>query len=168
MTITGGYIMASSTGNDGLDANGNVYIKGGNIFAVATTQPEVGIDANTEGNYKLYITGGNIVSIDGFESGASISGGTAKSASYSKGTWYALYNGSDIAFAFKVPSNSSMGSSMAVFTSGTPALKSGVTTSGNSFWSGNGNSNASGGNSVSLSTYNSNSGGPGGGGGRPW
>ncbi len=168
MTITGGYIMASSTGNDGLDANGNVYIKGGNIFAVATTQPEVGIDANTEGNYKLYITGGNIVSIGGFESGASISGGTAKSASYSKGTWYALYNGSDIAFAFKVPSNSSMGSSMAVFTSGTPALKSGVTTSGNSFWSGNGNSNASGGNSVSLSTYNSNSGGPGGGGGRPW
>ena len=168
MTITGGYIMANSTGNDGLDANGNVYIKGGNIFAVATTQPEVGIDANTEGNYKLYITGGNIVSIGGFESGASISGGTAKSASYSKGTWYALYNGSDIAFAFKVPSNSSMGSSMAVFTSGTPALKSGVTTSGNSFWSGNGNSNASGGNSVSLSTYNSNSGGPGGGGGRPW
>ena len=49
MTITGGYIMANSSGNDGLDANGNMYIKGGNIFAVAKSQPEVGLDANTEG-----------------------------------------------------------------------------------------------------------------------
>ena len=164
MTITGGYIMANSTGNDGLDANGNMYIKGGNIFAIATSQPEVGIDANTEGGYKLYITGGNIVAIGGFEGGSSISGGTAKSASYSKGKWYALYNGSDIAFAFKVPSNNSMGSSMAVYTTDTPALKSGVTGSGNSFWNGNGNTDASGGSTVTLSDYNNNGGGPGGGG----
>ena len=127
MTISGGYIMANSSGNDGIDANGNLTITGGNVFAVAARQPEVGLDANTEGGYKLYISGGNVVAIGGFESGASISGGTAKSASYSKGSWYGLYNGSDVAFAFKVPSNSKMGSSMAVYTTGTPALKSGVT-----------------------------------------
>ncbi len=173
MTISGGYIMANSSGNDGLDANGNCYIKGGNVFAIAKTQPEVGIDANTEGGYKLYITGGNVVAIGGFENGASISGGTAKSASYSKGTWYGLYNGSTLAFAFKVPSNSSMGSSMAIYTSSTPALKSGVTGNDTSFWNGYGYSNCSGGSSVTLSTYNSSGGGPGGGGGSeggggPW
>jgi hypothetical protein len=162
-TITGGYVMANSSGNDGLDANGNLYIKGGNVFAVATSQPEVGIDANTEGGKKLYITGGNIVTIGGFESGASISGGTAKSASYNKGTWYGLYNGNTLAFAFKVPSNNRMGSSMAVYTTDTPVLMSGVTGDGTSFWNGYGYTSASGGTSVTLSTYNS-GGGPGGGG----
>ena len=164
MTISGGTIMANSTGNDGLDANGNLYIKGGNVFAVASSQPEVGIDANTEGGYKLYVEGGNIVAIGGFESGASISNGTSKSASYSKGTWYGLYNGSTLAFAFKVPSNSSMGSSMTVYTTGTPALYSGVTTSGTSFWNNYGNTTCSGGSAVTLSDSSS-SGGHGGGGG---
>jgi len=174
MTITGGYVMANSTGNDGLDANGNLYIKGGNVFAVATSQPEVGIDANTEGGKQLYITGGNVVAIGGFENGASVSNGTAKSASYSKGTWYGLYNGSTLAFAFKVPSNSSMGSSMAVYTTGTPALNSSVTGSGTSFWNGYGYTSFSGGSSVTLSTYSSGTGGGGtgpggnqGGGGNP-
>ena len=161
MTISGGYIMANSSGNDGIDANGNLTITGGNVFAVAARQPEVGLDANTEGGYKLYISGGNVVAIGGFESGASISGGTAKSASYSKGSWYGLYNGSALAFAFKVPSNSSMGTSMAVYTTSSPALKSNVTGSGTSFWSGNGYASCSGGSTISLSTYSSNSGGGG-------
>ena len=165
LTISGGYVMANSTGNDGIDANGNLYIKGGNVFAIATSQPEVGLDANTEGRYQLYITGGNVVAIGGFESGASISGGTAQQTSYSKGTWYALYNGSDVAFAFKVPSNSSMGASMAVYTVGTPGLKSGVTASGSSFWEGNGATSASGGSDVSLSSYSGGGGNIGGGGG---
>ena len=135
-TISDGYVYGNSTGNDGLDANGNFYINGGNVVAIAAGSPEVGIDANTEGGKKLYITGGNVVAIGGFESGASISNGTAKSASYSKGTWYGLYNGSTLAYAFKVPSNSSMGSSMAVYTTSTPAMKSGVTGSGTSIWNG--------------------------------
>ncbi len=172
MTISGGYVMANSSGNDGIDANGNCYIKGGNVFAVASSQPEVGIDANTEQQKQLYITGGNVVAIGGFESGASISGGTAKQASsYSKSTWYGIYNGSTLAFAFKVPSNSRMGSSMAVYTTGTPALKSGVTGSGDSFWNGYGQSSCSGGSNVTLSTYSGGGGpggGPGGGGGPRW
>lgn len=164
-TISGGYIYGNSTGNDALDANGDFYIKGGNVVAVATSQPEVAIDANTEGRKQLYITGGSIIAIGGFESGASISGGTAKSASYSKGTWYGLYNGSSLAFAFKVPSNNSMGSTMAVYTTGTADLKSGVTGSGAAFWNGYGYSSCSGGSSVSLSSYSAGGGQPGGGGG---
>ena len=170
-TISGGYVMGNSSGNDGLDANGNFYIKGGNVVAVATTSPEVGIDANTEQNKQLYITGGNIVAIGGLESGSSISNGTAyQASSYSKGTWYALYNSSSsIAFAFKVPSNNSMGTPMVVYTTGTTSLKSSVTGSGTSFWNGYGYSSASGGSSVTLSEYsNSGQGGggqPGGGGG---
>ena len=145
---------ARASGNDGLDANGNFYIKGGNVFAVASRTPEVGIDANSEEQKKLYITGGNVVAIGGLENGSSLSGVTAKKASsYSKGAWYGLYNGSTLAFAYKVPSNSSMGSGMVVVTSDTPALKSGVSADGTSFWNGYGNTSATGGNNVSLSNY---------------
>ena len=165
-TISGGYVFGNSSGNDGLDANGNFYIKGGNVIAVASKSPEVGIDANTEERKQLYITGGNIVAIGGFESGASISNGTAKqTSSYNKGSWYGLYNGSTLAFAFKVPTNSSMGSSMAVYTTSTPALKSGVTVGGTSFWNSNGYSSCSGGSTITLSTYSGGNGGPSGGGG---
>lgn len=165
-TISGGYVFGNSSGNDGLDANGNFNIKGGNVVAVCAGGAEVGLDANTEGGKKLTITGGNIVAIGGFERGSTISGGTAKSASYTKGAWYGLYNGSTAAFAFKVPSNSSMGSSMVVYTTATPALNKGVTGSGTSFWNGNGFPSFSGGTSVSLSNYSSGGGGgwPGGGG----
>jgi len=161
------YVMANSTGNDGLDANGNLYIEGGNVVAIAATSPEVALDANTEGRYQLIITGGNVVAIGGLENGASVSNGTAQQAgSYSKGTWYALYNSSSsVAFAFKVPSNSSMGTPLVVYTTGSTSLKSGVTGSGNSFWDGNGYTSCSGGSSVSLSSYSGGSGGPGGGGG---
>jgi len=162
--------MANSSGNDGIDANGNLYIKGGNVVAVGTTTPEVALDANTESNYQLYITGGNLIAIGGLENGASVSNGTAyQASSYSKGTWYGLYNGSTLAFAFKVPSNSSMGTPMVVYTTGTTSLNSGVTGSGDSFWNGYGYSSCSGGSSVSLSSYSSGQGGggdqPGGGGG---
>ena len=168
MTISGGYIMVSSSGNDGLDANGNMNISGGNVFVVCAGGAEVGLDAAEQ--YKLNITGGNIVAIGGFEKGANVSYGTAKQASsFSRNTWYALYNGSTTAFAFKVPSTASTSLKMVVYTTGTPSLMSGVTGSGTSFWNGNGYSNCSGGSTVSLSTYSSNSGGgPGGGGGGGW
>lgn len=136
-TISGGYVMGNSTGNDGLDANGNFYIKGGNVFAVATRSPEVGIDANTEGGYKLYITGGNVVAIGGLESGGSLTGVTSKSVSYSKGSWYTLKSSSTELFSFKVPSNSSMGSGMTIVTSGTPSVSSG-SISGTTIWNGYG------------------------------
>ena len=165
LTISGGYVMANSTGNDGIDANGNLYIKGGNVFAIASSSPEVGLDANTEGGYALYISGGNVASIGGLEGGCSISNGSAyQASSYSKGTWYALLSGNAAAFAFKVPSNSRMGTPLSVYTSGTATLLSGVSGSGTALWDGNGYTGYSGGSSVSLSTYSGGGSGPGGGG----
>lgn len=136
-TISGGYVMGNSTGNDGLDANGNFYIKGGNVFAVATTSPEVGIDANTEGGFKLYITGGNVVSIGGLEGGSSLTGVTSKSASYSKGSWYSFCSGGTTHFYFKVPSNSKMPTGMTLVSGSTPSVSTASSVTSN-MWNGYG------------------------------
>ena len=165
-TISGGTVMGYSTGNDGLDANGNFYITGGNVFAIGQSSPEVAIDANSEGGYKLYVTGGNIIAIGGLESGASLSQTCYQASSYNKNAWYALYRDGTLAFAFKVPSGN-MGSPMAVSTSGTPTLYSDITTTGSASWIGYGNSGASGGSQVSLSSYTGGSGMGGGMGGNP-
>ena len=170
-TISGGFVMGNSTGNDALDANGNCYIKGGTVYAVAARQPEVGIDANTEGGYKLYVTGGTIVAIGGLENSSSLTQTCYSTSSYSKNTWYGLYNGSTLALAFKVPSNSSMGTPLVVSTSGSTTLKSGITTSGGTtIWNGFGqvDGSVSGGTAVSLSSYTGGNGGGGGGGGGGW
>lgn len=88
MTITGGYVYAQGQHNDGLDANGNCYIKGGTIFAICSGTPEVAIDANTEGGYKLYVTGGTIVAVGGVENGSSLSQSCYQASSWSASTWY--------------------------------------------------------------------------------
>ena len=163
-TISGGYVMGNSTGNDALDANGNFYIKGGTVYAVATRSPEVGIDANTEGGYKLYVSGGNVVAIGGLESGSSLTQSCYQTSSYNKNTWYGLYSNGSLVLAFKVPSNSSMGTPLVVSTAGTATLKSGITaTNGTTIWDGYGviNGTASGGSSVSLSSYTGGNGGGG-------
>ena len=171
-TITGGYLYAYSTGNDGIDANGNCYIKGGVVYAIGASSPEVAIDANSEEQKKLYFTGGTLVAIGGLESGASLSQTCYSSSSWSKSTWYALYNGNDLTLAFKTPTSG--GSTLVVSTNGTTTLKSGVTVSGGTeYFGGVGNigGTVSGGSSVSLSQYTASGNGPGGGnqpgGGRP-
>ena len=187
LTISGGMVYAHSTSNDGIDSNGNCYIKGGLVYAVSASSPEVGIDANTEGGYKLYVQGGTIVAIGGLESGASLSqscystgssssgggrpgggGWGGSSGSWSANTWYALTVGSTT-FAFKTPASG--GSAMVVSGASTPTLKSGVTASGTSIFDGVGYypATVSGGSSVTLSSYSGgNSGGGPGGGGWGW
>ncbi|MBQ7180172.1 MAG: carbohydrate-binding domain-containing protein [Bacteroidaceae bacterium] len=168
MSISGGYIFANSSGNDGMDANGNMTISGGTVVAVGANGAEVGIDVIENGT--LTISGGNIIAIGGLENTNNVSGTCYQASSYTKGAWYGFYdNSGSLVTAFKVPSNSSMGTPMAVYTStGTPSLKSGVSGSGTSYWNGNGYSSCSGGSTVSLSTYTSSGmgggGGPGGGG----
>ena len=108
LTVSDGYVYACATNNDGLDANGDCYIKGGVVYAVGSGSPEVAIDANSEDQKQLYITGGTIIAVGGLESGASISGGTCSyTSSWTTDSWYALYNGSDLALAFKTPASSS-------------------------------------------------------------
>ena len=166
ITVSGGYVCGYSTGNDGLDSNGNMYIKGGLVYAICSGSPEVGLDANTEGGYKLYLTGGTIIAIGGIENGSSLSQSCYSANSWNKNTWYALTIGNDT-FAFKTPSSG--GNGIVVSGASQPTLKSGVTvSSGNSIFSGMGYTDASisDGTAVSLSSYSGGSSfGPGGGGG---
>lgn len=169
LTINDGYVYAHANNNDGIDTNGNCYIKGGLIFAIGASSPEVGIDANSEEQKKLYFTGGTLVAIGGLESGSSLSQACYSTSSWTKNTWYALTYGNET-FAFKTPSSG--GSTLVVSAASTPSLKKGVTVSdGTSIFGGIGYTGAtiSGGSSVSLSNYSSgggnNPGGPGGGGG---
>ena len=163
LTITGGMVCAYSTGNDGMDANGNCYIKGGLIYAIGARSPEVAIDANSEERKQLYVTGGTIVAVGSLESGASLTQACYQ-ASGTTNTWYALTVGNAI-FAFKTPSSNA--STLVVSGASTPTLHKSVTPSGTAIFNGMGYYPAtySGGSSVTLSTYSGNSGGgPGGGG----
>ena len=178
LIISGGYVYSRALNNDGIDGNGNVYIKGGLVYAIGSRDPEVAIDANTEEGKKLYVQGGTIIAVGKLESGASITGGTCKQASsVSANTWYALYDNGNLVAAFLTPTTSSSsgggpggrpgGSSsqaLVVYTSSTPTLTSGVTVSGGTeYFAGAANigGTVTGGSSVTLSAY-TNSGGPGG------
>ena len=164
LTISGGYVYARSTGNDGIDSNGNCYIKGGLVYAIGTTSPEVGIDANSEQQKKLYVTGGTIIAIGGLESGSSLTQACYSTSSWSKNTWYAITVGSDT-FAFQTPSSG--GSTLVVSGASKPTLKSGITvSSGTKIFDGVGYTDATitGGTSITLSSYTGGNGGPGGGG----
>ena len=171
MTISGGYVYAQGQHNDGLDANGNCYIKGGTVYAICSGQPEVAIDANTEGGYKLYLTGGTVVAVGGLENGSSLSQSCYQATSWSTNTWYTLSNGSNT-FSFQTPSSG--GSGIVVSTASQPTLQSDVSVSGGtSFFGGLAITDGivSEGSSVSLSSYtggNSMGGGPGGGGPGGW
>ena len=180
LTISGGYVFSKSSGNDGIDANGNCYIKGGLVYAIGTTAPEKSIDANTEEGKKLYITGGTIIAVGDLENGVSISGGTCKSASsWTANTWHALYNGGTLVAAFKTPASSGNSGGgpggwpggggpgggpgggsqkLIVYTSSTPTVKSGITViDGTEYFGGMANigGTVSGGSDVTLSNYSS-------------
>ena len=180
LIISGGYVYSRALNNDGIDGNGNVYVKGGLVYAIGANSPEVAIDANSEEQKKLYVQGGTLIAVGGLESGAQISGGVCKQvSSFTSEAWYALYNGSELVAAFKTPAASSSSSGggrpgggpggggskkLVVYTASTPALQSGVTVSGGTaYFDGAANigGTVSGGSSVTLSDYTS-SGGPGG------
>ena len=176
MYLKGGYVYAVATGNDAIDSNGNMYLSGGHVFCCGS---EEGLDANSEGGYKVYIQSGtNLMAIGGnmgaIESGASISQ-TCYQGSVTANKWIALYSGSAVSFAAYTPTfsagggpgggypggGSSSSKTIVVTAPSTPKLYTGVTASGTTFWTGKGATNASGGSQVSLSTYS-------GGGGWPW
>lgn len=173
ITITGGYVCAwtagTRTGADGFDSNGNLYVKGGIAYGICEHgTPDVAFDANTESQKKLYVEGGTLIAIGGLEGGAQITGSAYKTNSWSKNTWYGLWDSSSNAVvAFKTPSK---GNSLVLYSNGSSmTLKSGVAYSGTSIFDGNAYipGSISGGSSVTLSTYTSGGGGPGGGGWPP-
>ena len=166
MTITDGVVYAYSTGNDGLDANGNMIIRGGTVYAIGKGNPEVGLDANTERNYRLYILGGNVIVIGGIESGSSVSQ-CMISTSWSKSTSCSLCDGDNALFSFKTPSSGGTGLYMTApsLVSGTKySLKTSATVSGaTSYFDGvlsvGGTATGGSTSSVTASTYSSGGGG---------
>ena len=172
LTVNGGFVFGYSTGNDGIDANSDIKLYGGYTFGICTRgTPEVGIDANSEGGYKLYIYSGSIlVAYGGLESGYSAEQ-NVYNFSCTANEWNALWDGTKFIAAFKVPAGLS---TLAV---SAPSLSSGykgVTVGSelcNGVWATEG---ISGGSEVSLTTYSGGGGsypggpgGPGGGGPRP-
>ncbi len=153
MTISGGYVFAQGRNNDGLDANGNCYIKGGTVYAICSGQPEVAIDANTEDGYKLYLTGGTVVAIGGLESGSSLTQACYQASSWSASTWYAMSVGGNI-FSFQTPTSG--GSGLVVSGASQPTLLSGAGISGGTTYFGGiavSGATVSSGTTVSLSSY---------------
>jgi len=165
MAITGGHVCAYSTGNDGIDTNGNCYIEGGVVYAIGSGSPEVAVDANTEGGYKLYVNGGILFAIGGLESG-SVLNQNCYSTSWSKNNWYGMTVG-DETYCFKSPA--SAGSTLVVSGPSKPTVYTGVTpTGGTTEFDGMAvfGGSADGGSQVTITSYSSGGsmgGGPGGG-----
>ena len=166
MNINAGYVCAYSTQNDALDCNSNLKINGGYVYAVTTKgSPEVAVDANTEGGYKLYVnSGATLVAYGGLESGASISQ-ACYTMSVSSGGYNCLKDKSGNTLAvFKAPGVSSMVVSAPSMASATKGVSvSGGTSHLEGYWIEQ--PSVSGGSSATLSTYNA---GQGGGPGGPW
>ena len=161
LTVNKGFVYAFSSGNDALDSNGNTNLNGGYVMAICTKgNPEVAIDANTEGGKKLYInSGATIAAYGGLERGYSAAQ-SVYSMSETAGSWNALHNGTSYIAAFKAPSNISS------FIVTAPSLSKGykgVSVSGDTkldgTWAVEG---ISGGTSVTLSNYSAGNNGPGG------
>jgi hypothetical protein len=108
MTITGGYIYSRSNNNDGIDANGNIYLNGGLVYAIGSRSPELAIDANSEEGKKVYVNGGVIIAVGGIENGASYNQPKIQQSSVSSNTWYTVTYG-DNSVAFKTPTVSTGG-----------------------------------------------------------
>ncbi len=108
MTITGGYVYSHSNNNDGIDANGNIYLNGGLVYAIGSRSPELGIDANSEEGKKVFVNGGVIIAVGGIENGASYNQPKIQQSSVSSNTWYTVTYG-DNTVAFKTPTISTGG-----------------------------------------------------------
>ena len=167
--ITGGYVCGYSNANDGLDANGNMTISGGLVYAVCSSQPEVALDANTEGQKVLTINGGTIITLGPLESGAALNQSCYK-ASWSANTKYGV-TVAGTTYVITTPSSTSgYGSGMVVSGASKPEVTyENVDTTGGTKrfdafdFSGLYEGGTAGSNSVSLSSYSSSSSsGPGG------
>ena len=159
INIRGGVVCGYTVSNDGIDSNGNIYITGGLVFSTCLHDPEVAIDANTEGGYKLYVWGGTIITCGPLEGGADLSQNCYIDSTYINGKSYELTVGND-SYVFTTPSSIDAGSGIVVSGPGSymPVLLEDVTvTGGTKLFDGEGtlikNGSVSGGVAVPLYTY---------------
>ena len=146
LTISDGYVYSRSTNNDGLDANGNIYLNGGLVYAIGSGGAENAIDANSEEGKKVYVNGGIVIAVGGVENGASYNQPKIQQSSVSSNTWYTVTYG-DNSIAFKTPTISTGGghggpggnsSGLVISAPSTPSLATGNNvTDGTSHFEGN-------------------------------
>lgn len=108
MYVKGGNIDVISTSNDGLDANKNIYISGGVIRAFGAGAPECGLDANEEEGYTVYFTGGCILAMGGSNSvpkNGSAQPYVTANLSVSGGDKVSISSGGTTLYTFTVPSD---------------------------------------------------------------
>jgi hypothetical protein len=104
-------VYSYSSSNDGLDSNGNMYIKGGVAVAFGAGGAETGIDISE--SCKLYITGGEIFGIGGrvdASTGTCTQAHGNTSSSCSSSGYFVLSDSSNNRiFAVKIPTSSYSG-----------------------------------------------------------
>ncbi len=83
ISITGGNIHCTSTGNDAIDCNGTLSISGGFIIANGTRNPEGGIDCDQN---TFAISGGVVIGTGGSTSSPTANASTQYSIVYSNAT----------------------------------------------------------------------------------
>lgn len=75
--LNGGDITVTTGTGDAIDANGNIYVAGGNVTVIGAASPEQGFDAGD--GYGIYITGGKILAAGG---GNSVPSSSASKQAY--------------------------------------------------------------------------------------
>lgn len=171
ITISGGFVCGYTIGNDGIDANGNINVNGGVIFAVCKRKPEMALDANSEGGYKVYVNGGTLITVGPLESGAELTQECFSAASYTNGMSYGVTVGNN-SYVFTTPTSTQAGSGIVVSGAETPVLLEDViVTGGTTVFDGVAamviNGTVTGGREVTLESYVPEESGPGAGGGGP-
>lgn len=103
--INGGDIEVTTGTGDAIDANGNIYISGGNVTVVGASSPEQGLDAGD--NYTVYITGGNILAAGGGNSAPSNSNSTQAyvilTQTVTAGSTVSIKDGETVLASFVIP-----------------------------------------------------------------
>lgn len=164
MTVSGGYVFAYATNNDGIDSNGALTISGGLVIGIGTTQPEDGFDCDQN---TMTISGGTVIGIGGGSSAPSEN--TAKQpvaivgvSSLAGGQYLTLdsADGQNL-FAFLLPRSYQQATvlvsspSMQKGSNYTLATGASVTASGSEFFGFIDKATASGGTTLSSLTLNS-------------
>ena len=104
LTISGGTVVAVGTNNDGIDANGDMYLTGGTLIAMGAGGAEAGIDISEQ--KKLYISGTKIFGIGGrFDGslGSTTQGIATTTGSISANATVTISSGSTTLATFTMP-----------------------------------------------------------------
>ena len=125
MNVNGGRVYARATNNDGIDSNGTITVNGGLFIGIGASNPEGGIDVDSN---TLYINGGYVLGIGGGMMGKPATSSKQYSvvyggASVTSGQQIALLDASNnMLFSFESPITMS-----ATVCFSTPDIKSGAT-----------------------------------------